>query len=434
MATVTLDLTPPCTPTFEPTEPTLNSLSALSLKPLPPPPMTERKGDETPPSTPPRQPISLLGAKKVTPERVILRDRDSGVDTRVQKAFRRSKVKLREASSGSIGCTLFGSERAGKFFREEDLDTYGIDQNTPLDFVLKWVPNHMEETERLCTELARIYGMITPTMQVFSPKTSGLLVRPTKLALGGRKNKFNPKLFTMIAMNKVKGGNIVDLCRSRTVTTLSPNAWQLIMKEFGKAVIFDLFTGNDDRFIRFDTSDRRFSLQVNPTANSGNIMVHVTPKKTNVSEVAVIDNGTMANSHPRRALFGKQGKVKSLLSETSENSRRAATCENLHILFDELTLETEELASHAHQAIRNAFMKEMTGRASAEQIRAVSERIDGAKRFLNVGIQEGLQRLNDETFQKEALALVQDGDFGQLITRNIQLLALRKEHAQVAEF
>ncbi len=361
-----------------------------------------------------------------------------------------SGAVLKATAHGSSGYTLLGNGPV-KSFGPASAAT--ADQDEQVGIVLKWIPHRAAKDEYACNELAKAFGLDVPVMQSVSKETSSLFVSPTKR----QKPSFNEGPFQLIAMNRIDGMNLSQLCISGAIFALKPSSWQQMMYQFGQAAILDLFSGNFDRFIRFQMNQSgEFEFVQDPEANAGNVMVHTTPQRGNIASVSFIDNTSLAP--PSKPAVVKDDEVDldfSLfgVNEPEEPEADAITpprtpekqAENplivkgLNAFFvntvKELERDSNGLAEHITSAVKkailNAVMQEVD-LVSAKQIIAIENALVQANRDLKEGLLSGLLRLKNPAFQEAAISSVETGSKSLNELVRLNLLALQERQLELS--
>jgi len=291
--------------------------------------------------------------------------------------------------------------------------------------VLKWVLQRAANDEYACNELAKAFGLNVPVMQAVSKETSALFVSPTKRA----KPSFAEGPFQLIAMNRIDGMNLSQLCMTGDIFSLSKSSWKQMMYEFGRAAILDLFSGNFDRFLRFQMNEKGvFELAEEPEANAGNVMVHTTPERRNIASMSFIDNTSLAP--PSKTEPAAEEPIGLSLFELGESGPAPTTpprtppikeedpkiVKELNAFFvstcKELQKDSGQLAVHVSSALKNAILssiKEKVDLVAPEKLQAVHEALKTSHKDLKEGLIDGLIRLKNPRFQEQALAAVKSG-------------------------
>lgn len=354
-----------------------------------------------------------------------------------------SGANLRATAHGSSGYTLLGNGPVKAF---DPASAAPADQDEQVGIVLKWIPHRAAKDEYACNELAKAFGLDVPVMQSVSKETSSLFVSPTKR----QKPSFNEGPFQLIAMNRIDGMNLSQLCLSGAIFALKPSSWQQMMYQFGQAAILDLFSGNFDRFIRFQMNQSgEYEFVQDPEANAGNVMVHTTPQRGNISSVAFIDNTSLAPpSKPAVekdeevdldfSLFGVNEPEAAPITPPrtpEKQSENPAIVKGLNAFFvstiKELERDSNALAEHITSAVKKAILnavKEEVDLVSARQSLAIESALIQANGDLKQGLLDGLLRLKNPAFQKAALSSVETGSksLNQLVRLNLFSLEERQ--------
>lgn len=340
---------------------------------------------------------------------------------------------LKAAAHGSSGYTLLGRGPAQAF------GPAGADDQQ-MGIVLKWIPHKAAKDERACNDLAEAFGLDVPVMQSVPERASTLFVSPTKK----EKPSFTPGPFELIAMNRVEGMNLSQLCCSGDIFRLKQTSWNQMMREFGKAAMFDIFSGNFDRFARFEmNADGTYALVQKPEANPGNVMVHTTPQKGNLSSISFIDNTSLAppsipeivqeESYFDGSLFESEPAAApaSPARSPSRQSENPAVVRGLNAFFIEMTEQLKRnpriLSEHISLAVENAILRainEESGGHTPQQITEIRSSLRESHKDLNEGLIQGLDRLRSAEFQRSAREIAARGSrsLQELLHLNLQSL------------
>ena len=342
---------------------------------------------------------------------------------------------LRAAAHGSSGYTLLGRGPAQAF------GPAGPDDQQ-IGIVLKWIPHKAAKDEQACNDLAKAFGLDVPVMQSVPQSASTLFVSPTKK----EKPSFTPGPFKLIAMNRVEGRNLSQLCWSGDIFRLKQSSWNQMMREFGKAAMFDIFSGNFDRFARFEmNADGTYALIQKPEANPGNVMVHTTPQKRNLSSISFIDNTSLAppsipeiveeESYFDGSLFESEPAAAaapaSPARSPSRQSENPAVVRGLNAFFIEMTGQLRKnpriLSEHISLAVENAILRsinEEVGDHTSHEIAEIHSSLQESRKDLNEGLIQGLDRLRSAEFQRSARDIAARGSrsLQELLHLNLQSL------------
>ncbi|MBX7066951.1 MAG: hypothetical protein K1X28_06955 [Parachlamydiales bacterium] len=404
----------------------------------PPPPTTSRLTQDD-------EKMSRVSRKLFdSPVRAVLACNGQTTDTlkAIRHSYKQGQATLKASGQGSSGFTLLG--KAPSTVLPQTVAQHVSDESS-VGFVLKWVPIHDADNELTCTDLAQFFGLEAPAMRKIEKETSSLFVTPTRK----EKPAFNPEPFQLLAMNRIQGMNLHDLCQSGGVFKLNQKAWNQMMEAFGKAAIFDLFIGNFDRFFRFRQNDSgSFELVEAPEANPGNVLVHTTPQKGNVAAVSFIDSTSMIQgSKPVKKDeeeefmgLGMFDDAPAPDPETPPQTPRAQKpsinpklAEGLHAFFVKMIEEEPDvLANHICKAVSNSLKACITDSIPNEadpRLSEVWERIADSTPSLVQGIQLGVLKLNEKEFQEGVMkASEQASDSLKLLLRsNLAWLASLKK-------
>ena len=202
-------------------------------------------------------------------------------------------------SAGSSGFTGIVHLAAKDVLSPDECMAYPDGPDTPVGAVIKYVAKSDADNEVVCTQLAQAFGLNAPVVQPASGKSASLFVSPMKR----EKAAFTLEPFDMLAMNLIRGTNLVDLCESGRVFEFTQKQWNELLFEFGKTAVFDLFIGNFDRFVRFElTASQEYEL-TSTAANLGNVMLEFTPERgKGIRAAHMIDSTSLAREPKQPAV------------------------------------------------------------------------------------------------------------------------------------
>jgi hypothetical protein len=382
-----------------------------------------------------------------------------GSDT-ILRTFKRSLKEdhsgavLKSTAHGSSGYTLLGNGPV-KAFAPPSAAISDVQPEEQVGIVLKWIPQRAAKDEYACNELAKAFGLEVPIMQPVSKETSALFVSPTKR----QKPSFNESPFQLIAMNRIEGMNLSQLCSSGAIFRLKPSSWQQMMYQFGKAAMLDLFSGNFDRFVRFQMNEKGvYEFIEDPEANAGNVMIHTTPERGNIASVAFIDNTSLAPPSKPAALEDPDEAIDLSLFDSDKpkepevvlqtppktpekQDENPAIVRELNAFFVNMTQELERdangLAEHIAAAVKKAIsksIKEEMDMLSQRQIRDIEFAMAMSHKSLKEGLLYGLRNLQNPVFQEAALSIAGKGSksLNELIRLNI--LSLKQNELDLSTY
>lgn len=364
-------------------------------------------------------------------------------------------TEVKPPHHGSSGFTLMCKTPAAQVLPEDEFLKYGFSQEALVNFVLKWVVGSEADNERVCTQLCEDFGLHAPTIRPVQRKAADLFVSPMKRA----KAAFSPDPFELLVMDRLRGSNLFDLCKTQRIFDLDIAAWQVILHNLGLAAPFDLFIGNFDRVVRFDRGEEGYALKPNGSANLGNFLVQMTPEKgKNVSKVSMIDTSSIVPGHESTAshevqasfdlmgFFDDEGGVEGVEDGyvTTPNGRSAAPVSSsepvapqMHRLFVALASATQRgddvLTSHIMSCVERSLLEVLDDLYDIDQTdpkcSAMIGKIHAVSDALHAGVHEGLERLSAPTFGQRAIDIASEGsvELQNLIQMNVEWLASQVE-------
>lgn len=350
-------------------------------------------------------------------------------------------------TAGSSGFTGIVRCPAREVLTPEECAEYPLGPQMPVGAVIKFVTKSDAENEVLCTRLGQAFGLHVPVIQPASPEASALFVSPMREV----KAAFSPAPFNMLAMNLIRGTNLIDLCKSKKVLQFSQPQWNDLFYEFGKTAAFDLCIGNYDRFVRFtfDDSTQEYELE-RCGANLGNAMVQFTPERgENIQGTHMIDCTSLAKEpKPPEAddspdlLFGLFEEDEHAPSADPQplppispvtppsTPRKPPISNHLHRFFT-TTVENyisggTELPESIRVSIESALKQSLIEYGSLDdtdpRMAALSEKLSLAMDSLNRGIRDGLKHLVSDDFRATPVLqeiLSKDLELSRLLQKNL---------------
>ncbi|MDE3045687.1 MAG: hypothetical protein KGJ02_03485 [Verrucomicrobiota bacterium] len=313
---------------------------------------------------------------------------------------------------------MFGSAPAENVLSPDRIALLS-DPKTPVKMVFKWTTPFDASTEQVCTKIAEAFGLSVPDIQTVSPKRASVLISPMKKF----KPAFSPPAFSLLVMDRMKGTTLSSLTKENFLK-FNLEAWQRMMRHFGKASMLDLFIGNFDRFVRFDRCvDGSFVLVDNPSANGGNAIISLTPQRgKNIAGISMIDTNSIL--HPSResssdtdAFVGLDGLFedgcctpppKKTPSPLKPQGNKA---EDLHQFFQTMVLSVVNrekiLLDHIFKSILKS-VKEGCESWTQEESDLVLKQLEDSEEALQVGLLEGLEQLKKREFLETAQKIAEE--------------------------
>lgn len=219
-------------------------------------------------------------------------------------------------------------------------------------FVLKWIPKQQAFNEKVCSELAHRYTLLSPNVQIVSKEFEEIL-RP--YAKASAKAMDSVDGHTLISMVRFKTDTLGSAILKRSFQNLSEKAIHKFYTSIGEAVIFDLCIANNDRVVRFDPNiDGGY--RGDGSVNVGNIMVNIKDKE--LREIYYIDNGSVLVLKPTSekrpvenigCLFGEEPEAEesSFSKEQKRSKEKGAGVDAWHHLFCHFVTDPKLLAGIA---------------------------------------------------------------------------------------
>lgn len=292
-----------------------------------------------------------------------------------------------------------------------------------LKFVLKVEVKAMGENELLISAIFRRFFPAPETFLV--PKkisTSGATKDLTLFFNEAREVKSSfpadLKKYCVILMPGLKACTFDNALREKEkiLLRLPDEDFKRMLVTFGQIAIFDLLTGNVDRFIRFDSRNGPYFLKSSPIFNRGNIMLQIEGGRLlkvfcidNCSDPELQDKEKAEDFSKERLVFGffdDSSTLQELSVESSKEADGTITPEQrldlLHQMFKGCIKSLPELAEHIQcsiiNSIRHVVLQEEDRLAYANRFDDVIPILQG----LNEGIKRLKNHLNDHVFYTEA--------------------------------
>jgi len=161
-----------------------------------------------------------------------------------------------------------------------------------IDFILKFENKIVANNEKFCSKVINQLGFITPIItSIKSEKKDGSSIIN---AFKSQVSDFyfysaDDKLVFMLAF-EAKTVNV--LIKEKILDQLSVTSLKILFTNLGELAVYDLLIGNNDRLFRLTTIEG--TLFGDPSFNSGNVMLSITPSKENGEQITffAIDNGS----------------------------------------------------------------------------------------------------------------------------------------------
>lgn len=171
------------------------------------------------------------------------------------------------------------------------LEETSEEETTPrvLKFILKCILPELAVNTRFCSRVLEKLGMKTPEIFVFNKSRPqiGTLAKVISKSIPVEKGRYHAAF-----MQAFPGTDFGGAVKTRALFHLNSANWKAFLKSCGRIAVFDLITGNNDRFYRPDLF--KAPDQVAPFFNAGNIMLTIPVKGAGDVEMKVfcIDNGS----------------------------------------------------------------------------------------------------------------------------------------------